>query len=276
MPRKASDHYDSVTDSWKEFMGDHFHFGYFETADMDLEGAGVTMIEKMLELCSITGESRVLDVGCGIGGPAIYMHEKLGCAVDGISTSERGVRLANAASREMGYRDDVRFKVADGLDNGFPDGTFDVAWIMETSHLIPDRKKLFRESFRALKEDGTLVLCDLVVLMRPVYKVLWHIMANGRKYFRSIRAWGPVQLGYLGHYCDTLIAAGFREADIINITEETLPTMRWWKDNARRFLDSEVGASPPDDIQDFIYGCDTAEELFNKGVLGYGMLRALK
>lgn len=275
MTRKASEHYNSVTDSWKEFMGDHFHFGYFETADMDLERAGETMIEKMLEVCHVTSESRVLDVGCGIGGPAIYIHEKLDCAVDGISTSERGVQLANAASREKGYQDDVRFKVADGLDNGFPDGTFDVAWIMETSHLIPDRKRLFRECFRVLKEDGILVLCDLVVLMRPIYKVLWHVAANGKKYMRNMRAWGPVQLGYLGHYCDTLIATGFREVDVINITEETLPTMSWWKDNARRLLDGETGAFPPDDIQNFIYGCETVEEFFSKGVLGYGIIRAL-
>ena len=31
MPVNAKSHYDHVTDAWKEFMGDNFHFGYFET-----------------------------------------------------------------------------------------------------------------------------------------------------------------------------------------------------------------------------------------------------
>ena len=135
MPIDAKSHYDNVTDAWTEFMGENFHFGYFESDDMELDRATEMLIEKMLELTDIGGESRVLDVGCGIGGPAFYIHEKYGCAIDGISTSERGIQLASSASREKGY-DDVRFKVADGIDNGFPDGTFDIVWIMEATHLI--------------------------------------------------------------------------------------------------------------------------------------------
>jgi len=157
MPRTAGSHYDFVTDAWKEFMGDHFHFGYFETEDMELSRATEVMIEKMLELCDVSGDSRILDVGCGIGGPAFYIHEKFNCAIDGISTSERGVELANITSKEKGYHD-VKFKVANGLRNGFPDNTFDIVWIMETSHLIPNRVALFRECSRVLKENGTIVL----------------------------------------------------------------------------------------------------------------------
>jgi hypothetical protein len=39
MPTNAKDHYNHVTDSWKEFMGDNLHFGYFETEDMELPRA---------------------------------------------------------------------------------------------------------------------------------------------------------------------------------------------------------------------------------------------
>ena len=34
MPVDAGSHYDSVTDAWTEFMGENFHFGYFESDDM--------------------------------------------------------------------------------------------------------------------------------------------------------------------------------------------------------------------------------------------------
>jgi 27-O-demethylrifamycin SV methyltransferase len=137
-------HYDHVTDAWKEFMGDNLHFGYFESEDIELPRATDMMIEKMLELCDITKDSRILDVGCGIGGPALYIYEKFSCTIDGISTSERGVQLANESSNKKGFHD-VRFKVADSLDNGFSDKTFDIVWIMESSHLITDKKRLFQE-----------------------------------------------------------------------------------------------------------------------------------
>jgi 2-polyprenyl-3-methyl-5-hydroxy-6-metoxy-1,4-benzoquinol methylase len=68
MPINAQDHYDQVTDAWKEFMGDNLHFGCFETEDMELPQATEMLIEKMLELCDIAKKTRILDVGCGIGG----------------------------------------------------------------------------------------------------------------------------------------------------------------------------------------------------------------
>ena len=194
MPANAKDHYDHVTDSWKEFMGDNLHFGYFETEDMELPRATEKLIEKLLELSDIHGNSRVLDVGCGIGGPALCVYEKFGCSIDGISNGERGGQLAAAAAREKGY-DDVRFKVADGLANGFPDGTFDVVWIMEATHLFSDKRALFRECCRVLKDGGTLALCDVTQLMLlPMHKGLWHFLKHLKEYYQLMKAFGPAQV----------------------------------------------------------------------------------
>ena len=83
-------------------------------------------------------------------------------------------------------------------------------------------------------------------------------------------------MGYPGNYCDRLITAGFREVTFINITEKTLPTMKWWKNNALRYRNSEINAFFKEDVQKFIYGCETVEELFSDGVLGYEIVRANK
>src|SRR4030042_5549423 len=124
LPMTPQKHYDYVTDSWQKFMGDNLHFGYFETPDMELSRATDMLIEKMLELCSVTKKSKILDVGCGIGKPAMYIHKKFRADITGISTSERGIQLANAASKEKGYDASVRFVVADGQKHGFPDNSF--------------------------------------------------------------------------------------------------------------------------------------------------------
>lgn len=274
MLANARDHYNHVTDAWKEFMGDNFHFGYFETEEMEISRAAEILIEKMLELCSVSEDSRILDVGCGIGAPAFYIHEKLGCAIDGISTSERGIQLATESSREKGYHD-VRFKVADGLSNGFPDGTFDIVWIMEASHLMPDKRGLARECLRVLKENGTLVLCDLLMML-PIQRLLWHFMTNARRDMQVLKTFGPAALISLGTYCNVLIEAGFREVTVIDITQQTLPTMRSWKENALRSDNGETHTFSLEDVRQFAYGCEILEDFFNNGVLGYGMLRAMK
>jgi cyclopropane fatty-acyl-phospholipid synthase-like methyltransferase len=276
MATDAKAHYNHVTDAWKEFMGDNLHFGYFEPLDVELPQATDMMIEKMLELCDITKDSRILDVGCGIGGPAFYIHEKYPCIIDGISTSERGVQLANETSEERGTHD-VRFKVADGLDNGFPDKTFDIVWIMEASHLIHDKRKLFRECHRVLKEDGALVLCDLMQKqLLPIHKGLLHFFTHLRQYYRLMKAYGPGQVPTMGNLCDRLIEADFSEVAVIDVSEKTIPTLKWWRENAISFRDNEIRSFSKKDIENFIHGCEYLEGFFLKGLFGYGILRADK
>ncbi len=274
MPIDARGHYDNVTDAWTEFMGENFHFGYFESDDTELPRATEMLIEKMLELVDVGRDTRILDVGCGIGGPAFYMHEKYGCAIEGISTSERGIQLASAASEEKGY-EEVRFKVADGVDNGFPDASFDVVWIMEATHLIADKKGLFRECYRVLKDGGTLVLCDIIQLMvLPPHKGLWLFFVNGKKYYTLMKTFGPAHVVSLGTYCDRLIEAGFGEIDTIDISRHTINTLRWWRENALRYGGP---TAPEKEYADrFIRACGILEGFFASGLNGYGMVRATK
>jgi 27-O-demethylrifamycin SV methyltransferase len=276
MPMDAKDHYNHVTDAWKEFMGEHLHFGYFETEDVDLSKAVEVMTDRMLGLCDISEKSRILDVGCGIGGPAFYIHEKYKCAIDGISTSQEGIDMANKTSEEKGY-DNVKFKVADGLDNGFPDNSFDIVWVMESSHLMPDKWKLCKECFRVLKSSGTMVLCDLIRLTKyPNYRVILYGLTHFKKFVRLSQAFGPAQLISLGAYCDFLLDAGFNEVTVIDVSEKSAPTAKRWKENAIRFGESEFNTFSRDDVQAFIDGCDFLAGLFKKGLFGYGMLRAKK
>jgi cyclopropane fatty-acyl-phospholipid synthase-like methyltransferase len=276
MPANAKDHYNHVTDSWKEFMGDNLHFGYFESEDMDLPQATDLLIDKLLLLSDIDGNSRVLDVGCGIGNPAFYIYEKFGCSIDGISTSERGIQLASATAREKGY-ENVRFKVADGLANGFPDGTFDVVWIMEASHLFKDKRALFRECFRVLKDGGTFALCDVTqAMLLPIHKGVWHFITHLKEYYQLMKTFGPAQVMTLGDYCNLLMEAGFNNVTAVDISKQALPTMTRWKENAQRYAESGNRSFAKKDVDIFIRGCEIDEAFMQQGIYGYGMVRALK
>ena len=100
------------------------------SVEIDTEWRSDWKWQRILPHISPLKDRVVLDVGCGIGSPALYLNEKFGCSVVGISTSHKGVDLANARSHEKKQNSRVRFLVADGTDNLFPDDQFDLAWLM--------------------------------------------------------------------------------------------------------------------------------------------------
>lgn len=274
MSGDAANHYDRVTEAWKEFMGEDLHFGYFESPEMGLAEATDRLIDRMLELCDIHEGTRILDVGCGVGGPALYIHERYGCEIDGISTSRRGVQLARQAAREKGYKK-VRFHVADGMDNRFPDRTFDLVWIMESSHPIPDKEALFRECRRVLKDGGTLVMCDLVQAgSLPFLKGLRYLAGNVRELFSRVDVWGPAQILKVEDLRRLLLDSGFREVESWDISEKVVPTLRHWRENALRFLEGGRRGEDRRYAASFARACRKLERAFRDGLMGYAILRA--
>ena len=58
------------------------------------------MNEVMMEAAQIKQADKVLDAGCGVGGSSIFIATVLGCAVTGITLSERQMQLAKANAKE--------------------------------------------------------------------------------------------------------------------------------------------------------------------------------
>lgn len=119
-------------------------------ATMDL-GRRVALNETM----------RVLDVGCGVGGPARTLAAGFGCHVNGVDLSEAFVRAATVLSRQVGLADRVAFHYANALRLPFGDETFDAVFLIHVSVNIVDKKALFLELHRVLKKGGRLVLWEI-------------------------------------------------------------------------------------------------------------------
>src|SRR5262245_41437852 len=71
-------------------------------------------------------ESRVLEVGSGSGGPAVYLAVQRGCRVTGIDINEHGVRNGEHLAAGKGVADRATFRVADASKPlAFPPAAFD-------------------------------------------------------------------------------------------------------------------------------------------------------
>lgn len=108
--------------------------------------------------------STVLDVGCGIGGPARMLADELNCKVTGVDLSAEFIRTAQRLSELVGLNDNTTFIQADALELPFKDGSFDVVWTQHVQMNIEDKQKFYSEIRRVLKDRGMFIFYDIFKL----------------------------------------------------------------------------------------------------------------
>src|ERR1041384_1261601 len=74
-------HYDIATPLYFSFWGVHIHHGYWRTGTEAKDVAQEQLIALMAAAAGIRQGDRILDVGCGFGGSALYLAEKFGAWV---------------------------------------------------------------------------------------------------------------------------------------------------------------------------------------------------
>ena len=269
------EHYDSVTDAWAYLLGANLHYGFFAPGVTDLAEATDQMVWEMAAFAGLgKGAGSVLDVGCGIGHPAFLLHERYGCPVTGITISRRGLEIAREQAGQRGIDEQsVRFVEADALDNGLAATSFDLLWQMESSHLIHDKIRLFQENHRVLRGGGTLVLCDLF-LKRELSVVDIYNLKDELSLLEG--SFGKAKMSTMPYYVDCLAQTGFDEIEVLDVTSQAKPTLAAWKQNVGIHREQIRQHLSPSAVDDFVMTCDIIENFFNQGLMGYGMIRAVR
>ena len=105
--------------------------------------------------------SRILDVGCGIGGPSRMLADEYNCQVTGIDLSHEYIRTAKGLSALLGLQDKTDFIQSNALELPFENGSFDVVWTQHVQMNISHKLKFYSEIERVLTEHGTFIYYDI-------------------------------------------------------------------------------------------------------------------
>lgn len=268
----AASHYDRVTGAWGLLLGDELHYGVFSTPNDPLESATAALTSRMIEGAALAPGLRVLDVGCGSGTQACRLASDHGVEVVGITTSREGVLRSSARAKAQGISGAV-FEQRDGTNNGLPDESFDRVWVLESSHLMADRAALLTECARVLRPGGRMVLCD-IIRRRDI--PFGELRARTEDFAVLRAAYGEARMDPLDDYAMHMRTSGLEVDEMVDLTDETLPTFDRWQDNLNRHRPEVARILGDQSVDDFEKSLDILRGFWLDGTLGYGYLSASK
>ena len=105
-------------------------------------------------------DRRVLDIGCGIGGPAFVLASKYGAHVTGIDIEPQLIDEARLRAEKLGLSSSCEFVTVEPGPMPLPDESFDVVFSAGVIMTIENQDEVLAESLRVLKPGGTLTVYD--------------------------------------------------------------------------------------------------------------------
>ena len=125
---------------------DHFH------------GRGVIATEELAAMIQPKASDHLLDIGCGIAGPARWIASKYGCRVTGVDLTPEFCVAARELNTATGLADRVRILDGSALSLPIPENSFHHAYSHAALMNISDKLGVFREALRVLRPGGLLAL----------------------------------------------------------------------------------------------------------------------
>ncbi|THD36040.1 MAG: class I SAM-dependent methyltransferase [Sphingomonas sp.] len=145
--------YDLFLDADRQYSCAYF----LDPANESLEQAQDDKKAHIAAKLAIRPGMRVLDIGCGWGGMALYLHQKTGADVLGVTLSEEQIKVARDRAAAAGVADKVKFELIDYRE---VTGTFDrIVSVGMFEHVGRENYRTFlKKCFDLLPQDGVLLL----------------------------------------------------------------------------------------------------------------------
>jgi len=172
--KHVAHHYDLPDQLYELFLDEdrQYSCAYFQDEDDDLETAQAAKKRHLAAKLLLEPGQKVLDIGSGWGGLALYLAEEGGGEVTGLTLSDSQLKVANERALAAGMDEKVKFQLRDYREQK---GTFDrIVSVGMFEHVgVNHYRKFFKTIGDLLSEDGVCVLHSISRMGGPASTSSW-------------------------------------------------------------------------------------------------------
>jgi len=205
---QVNQYYNLATDFYEWGWGSSFHFAiqrrgeHFETA--------ISRHEHYLALrLGLKEDWKVLDVGCGVGGPARNIARLAGCEVTGLNNNAYQVARGTTLTEQQGLQHHVSLVKGNFMKMPFEDNKFDAVYQIEATAHAPDKTACYAEILRVLKPGA--LFCGYEWCLTPDYDPTDAMHQSIKKDIEEGN--GLPDIATFDEVLDAMRAAGFEDVE---------------------------------------------------------------
>jgi ubiquinone/menaquinone biosynthesis C-methylase UbiE len=230
-------------DIWRAFdllfdTDEFLNLGYSEWYQPHIAGSSqrrlVTEVgSRVASHLPTTDGVRLLDVGCGRGGPVLHLADQFGFNVTGVDLVPYNIQMATENAR--GKHLDSEFIIGDATQLPFTRDSFTACTAIDALVYLPERNRVFATVADTLEPEGVLVVSDLV--MRS------DVTETERRLVDSFAdAWDMPSLGTVEGYNAALDETSFELKAVEDITKHSVGRFQKWTTLYLQLLTSPLRA----------------------------------
>lgn len=146
-------YYNLATDLYEYGWGGSFHFCRFAPREPFYQA--IARHEHYLaHMMNLRDNQLVLDVGCGVGGPAREISKFAGVNIVGLNNNDYQIERGTRYAAKEGLSEKVTFTKGDFMQMSFPENSFDAVYAIEATVHAPSLVGVYSQIFKVLKPGG--------------------------------------------------------------------------------------------------------------------------
>lgn len=176
-------YYNLCTDFYEYGWGSSFHFSRYYKGE-EFNQATARHEHYLAFKMGLQAEMKVLDVGCGVGGPAREISRFTEAKIIGLNHNDYQIEKANHYAKKQKLDGKVAFVKGDFMQMDFENESFDAVYAIEATVHAPVLEDVYREIFRVLKPGGIFGVYEWVLTEKydennPVHREIVYGIETG-------------------------------------------------------------------------------------------------